>query len=85
MSDDARRPDSMNCDRISWVRAALSALVIFLYFVIFTAWLPSMLLRSSLLATASRGVADGIVIVVWGGFFGLGVLGLMWAQDRGLI
>lgn len=75
----------MNCDRISWVRAALSALVIFLYFVIFTAWLPSMLLRSSLLATASRGVADGIVIVVWGGFFGLGVLGLMWAQDRGLI
>jgi hypothetical protein len=85
MSDDARRPDSMSCDRISWVRAALSALVIFLYFVIFTAWLPSMLLRSSLLATASRGVADGIVIVVWGGFFGLGVLGLMWAQDRELI
>lgn len=75
----------MNCDRISWVRAALSALVIFLYFVIFTAWLPSMLLRSSLLATASRGVADGIVIVVWGGFFGFGVLALMWAQDRELI
>ena len=75
----------MNCDRISWVRAALSALVIFLYFVIFTAWLPSMLLRSSLLATASRGVADGIVIVVWGGFFGIGVLALMWAQDRELI
>ena len=75
----------MKCDRISWVRAALSALVIFLYFVIFTAWLPSMLLRSSLLATASRGVADGIVIVVWGGFFGFGVLALMWAQDRELI
>ena len=75
----------MNCDRISWIRAALSATVIFLYFVVFTAWLPSMLLRSSLLATASRGVADGIVIVVWGGFFGLGVLGLMWAQDRELI
>ena len=75
----------MNCDRISWIRAALSALVIFLYFVIFTAWLPSMLLRSSLLATASRGVADGIVIVVWSGFFGLGVLALMWAQDRELI
>jgi hypothetical protein len=85
MSDDARRPDSMRCDRISWVRAALSAFVIFLYFVIFTAWLPSMLLRSSLLATASRGVADGIVIVVWGGFFGFGVLALMWAQDRELI
>lgn len=75
----------MDCDRISWFRAAVSAVVIFLYFVIFTAWLPSMLLRSSLLATASRGVADGITIVVWGGFFGLGVLALMWAQDRELI
>ena len=75
----------MNCDRISQVRAALSGIVIFLYFVIFTAWLPSVLLRSSLLATASRGVADGIVIVAWGGFFGFGVLALMWAQDRELI
>ncbi|MCL1587250.1 MAG: hypothetical protein M3092_02445 [Actinomycetia bacterium] len=75
----------MDCNRISWFRAAVSAVVIFLYFVIFTAWLPSMLLRSSLLATASRGVADGITIVVWGGFFGLGVLALMWAQDRELI
>ena len=85
MRDDAKRPDSMNCDRISQVRAALSAIVIFLYFVIFTAWLPSMLLRSSMLSTASRAVADGIIIVVWVGFFGIGVLGLRWAQDRGLI
>ena len=75
----------MDCDRISWFRAAVSAFVIFLYFVIFTAWLPSMLLRSSMLSTASRAVADGIVIVVWVGFFGIGVLGLRWAQDRGLI
>jgi hypothetical protein len=75
----------MDCDRISWFRAAASAVVIFLYFVIFTAWLPSMLLRSSLLSTASRAVADGIIIVVWVGFFSIGVLGLRWAQDRGLI
>jgi hypothetical protein len=75
----------MDCDRISWFRAAVSAIVIFLYFAIFTAWLPSMLLRSSMLATASRSVADGIIIVVWAGFFGLGVLGLRWAQERGLI
>jgi hypothetical protein len=75
----------MNCDRISQVKAILSAIAIFLYFVIFTAWLPSVLLRSSLLATASRGVADGITIVVWGGFFGLGIAALMWAQDRELI
>lgn len=75
----------MDCDRISQLRAVFSAIVIFLYFVIFTAWLPSALLRSSLLATASRSVADGIVIVVWGGFFTLGVVALMWAQKRELI
>ena len=75
----------MDCDRISWLRAAVSAVAIFLYFVIFTAWLPSLLLRSSMLSTASRAVADGIIIVVWVGFFSIGVLGLRWAQDRGLI
>ena len=75
----------MGRERISQWRAAFSAVVIFLYFVIFTAWLPSMLLRSSLLSTAPRSVADGITILVWTGFFGLGVFALMWAQDRELI
>ena len=71
----------MNRDRISQGRAALSAIAIFLYFAIFTAWLPSILARSAFLATASRNVADGIIIVVWGGFFTLGILGT--AMDPG--
>ncbi len=75
----------MNRDQISQGRAALSGLVIFLYFAIFTAWMPSILARSAFLATASRNVADGIIIVVWGGFFALGMWGLRWTQDRGLI
>jgi hypothetical protein len=75
----------MDRDRISQLRAVASALVIFLYFVIFTAWLPSVLLRSSLLATAPRSVADGITIVVWTGLFGIGIVALRVAQDRGLI
>jgi len=72
-------------DRISQGRAALSGIAIFLYFAIFTAWLPSILARSGFLTSASRNVADGIIIVVWGGFFALGIIGLRWTQDRGLI
>lgn len=75
----------MSRDRISQARALLSALVIFVYFGVLTAWLPSALLKSSLLATAPRGVADGIAVVVWGGLFGIGVIGLRLAQDRELI
>ena len=75
----------MNRDRISQGRAALSGVAIFLYFAIFTAWLPSILARSAFIATASRNVADGIVVVVWAGFFGLGIWALRWTQERGLI
>ena len=72
-------------DRISQGRAALSGIAIFLYFAIFTAYVPSALAKSAFLATASRNIADGIIIVVWGGFFTLGIVALRWAQDRGLI
>lgn len=75
----------MSRDRISQPRAILSGVVIFLYFVIFTAWLPSVLLKSSFLAGAPRSISDGITVLVWGGFFGFGLLALRWAQDRELI
>lgn len=75
----------MSRERISHPRAVLSAVIIFVYFAFFTAWLPSALLRSSLLSSAPQNVADGITLVVWGGFFGLGLLALRWAQDRELI
>ena len=75
----------MSREQISQGRALSSAVVIFVYFAVFTAWLPSVLLRSSFLSTAPRSVADGIILVVWGGFFGLGLVGLRWAQDRELI
>jgi hypothetical protein len=43
------------------------------------------MLRSSVLSSAPRNVADGIILVVWGGFFGIGLVALRWAQDRELI
>jgi hypothetical protein len=75
----------MGRERISQGRAALSAVGIFLYFAVFTAWLPSYLLRSSLLSSAPRNVADGLVAALWGGFFVAGLVALRWAQERELI
>jgi len=75
----------MGRERISQGRAALSAVGIFLYFAIFTAWLPSYLLRAPLLSGAPRNVADGLVAGLWGAFFVAGIVALRWAQDRELI
>ncbi len=75
----------MRRERISNGRAALTAVGIVVYFAVFTAWVPSILARSSFLSTAPRNVADGIVLVVWGGFLLVGVGALRWAQDRELI
>lgn len=75
----------MSREQISHGRAALYGVLIFLYFVIFTAWLPSWLIRSSFLATAPQNVADIVTLTVWGGFFGAGLIGLRWAQEREMI
>ncbi len=75
----------MSRKRISQGRAFLSGVAIFLYFVVTTAWFPSYLIRSPLLASAPKGVADGVIIVVWGGFLLVGVGFLRWAQERELI
>ena len=75
----------MGRERISHGRAALYGVATFLYFCFFTAWLPSVVLRSSFLSTAPKNVADGIILVIWSGFFGLGIGFLRWAQDRELI
>jgi|AMFO01.1.fsa_nt_gi hypothetical protein len=75
----------MDRERMSQGRALLSGVLILLYFAIFTAWLPSFLLRSPLLRAAPRNVADGVTVVIWGGFFVAGAWGLRRAQARGWI
>lgn len=66
-------------------RAMLSAVAIFLYFAVATVWLPSALLRSPLLAGASRNVSDVVAVVVWAIGIGAGLWGLRYAQDRAWI
>lgn len=75
----------MDREKISQGRAVLSAIAIFLYFAIFTAWIPSIVLRSSVLANAPAEVSDLVILAIWGGFFGAGLYGLRWSQERGLI
>jgi len=66
-------------------RAMLSALAIVLYFFVTTFWLPSALLRSSLLTGVGRNVSDLIAVAVWGLGLGFGMWALRRAQDRGWI
>ena len=67
------------------LRAFLSGMAIVAYFTVATVWLPSALLRSSLLAGAERNISDLVTVVVWGVGLGFGMWALRWAQDRALI
>jgi len=63
----------------------LSAFGIVLYFAVATVWLPSALLRSSLLTGVGRNVSDLVTLAVWGIGLGVGMWGLRLAQKRGWI
>lgn len=63
-------------------KALLWAVGIVLYFAVVTVWLPSALLRSSLLAGAERNLADLVVLAIWGTGLGFGLWGLRRLQDR---
>lgn len=65
-------------DARSWLVAAGKALAIFIYFVLFTLWLPSWLLRLSPVAGAPAPVRELIGSGVWLVFFVAG----MWALRR---
>jgi len=71
-------------ENISQGRAAISAVLIFLYFAVLTAWLPSFVLRNAL-KTAPKFVADVVAVSIWGFFFLLGAWGLRRLQARRVI
>lgn len=70
---------------IGHARASLTAMGIVAYFGVTTVWIPSALLRSSLLIGLERNVSDLIAVAVWGAGLGIGIWLLRWAQDRDLI
>jgi hypothetical protein len=86
MLPEQERIDAMSLRAsISQGRAMLSAVGIVAYFAVTTVWLPSALLRSSLLTGASTNVSDVVAVGIWGIGFGFGIWGLRRAQDRGWI
>lgn len=60
-------------------------MAIVLYFALTTVWLPSALLRSTLLTGIGRNAADVVALAVWAVGLGFGMWGLRKAQDRDLI
>lgn len=68
-----------------WLMAGVKALVIVLYFVVFSIWLPSRLLRVDAVASAESAFQDLVATGAWLIAVTVGVVGLRAAQRRGLI
>ncbi len=67
---------------ISWGTAYLRAGLIFLYFVLATAWLPSWIVSWNAVAGASRWVSDLVGSAAWLVPLAVGFAALRWLQKR---
>jgi hypothetical protein len=70
---------------VTWFNASVRGLAIFLYFVVFTVWLPDFVLGLGFVAEGSDLLRDLIVSAVWGVALIAGMAGLRIAQRRGLV
>lgn len=70
---------------MSWTKATVIGILVFAYFALTTAFLPSRLLTAAGLAAAPRQVQDAVTVLVWGAFLVGGMWGLRRAQGRGWI
>lgn len=69
---------------MSWFRALVWAIVIFVYFAFFTAWLPSFFIEE-VVEGWSAIWRDIFTAGIWTIAFGVGIWGLRSAQRRGWI
>jgi mono/diheme cytochrome c family protein len=67
---------------VSWRRGWALGIVITLYFVLATVWLPSHLLEDPAFASWPGAVRDIGVSLVWALAIGVGIVGLRWAQRK---
>jgi hypothetical protein len=70
---------------VTWSSALVRGLAVFLYFAVFTVWLPDFVLGQGFVAEGSALLRDVVVTVVWGGALAVGMIGLRLAQRRGLV
>lgn len=70
---------------MTWKQGAVWALAIFAYFSVFTVWLPSRILRLSVVASSPTPIHDLVGAGVWLAFLVLGMWSLRRLQSRGRI
>jgi len=66
---------------MTWLSGSARSILIFAYFVVFTAWFPSWLIQLGQVASMSSPIKD----FAWGGFMTFGIVALRLAQKRGWI
>ncbi len=69
-------------DRVNlpWWQGWLRALIIVLYFVLATVWIPSLVISSGVVARLPRLARDLVGTGVWLGALALGIYALWWAE-----
>lgn len=70
---------------MSWMNATLRGILIFVYFVVATVWLPDFILTLGAVAEASRFMRDLVALVVWGGGLVAGLWMLRFFQRKEII
>lgn len=70
---------------MNWITALWRGILVVLYFVVLTAWLPDKIVTLGAVAEASRTLRDLIVLVAWGAPLGAGLYLLRRAQRQGHI
>ena len=69
----------------TWARAYVIGVVITLYFIVATIWLPSFVLKLSFVASAPAIIRDIVGSGAWFAFLAAGLFALRRAQHSGLI
>jgi len=70
---------------VSWATASVKGVLVFLYFVVATVYVPDLVLGLGFVADASSFVRDLVGLGVWGAFFTAGLWMLRVGQRRGII
>jgi hypothetical protein len=70
---------------MSWLSGSARSILIFVYFAVFTLWVPSWLIQLGPVAGLSSPIKDFIAVAAWSGFMAFGIVALRLAQKRGWI
>jgi hypothetical protein len=70
---------------VTWLSAAARSLIIVVYLILATVWLPDMILKTQVLLDSPVIVRDLVPVLVWSVGLAGGLVGMRVAQRRGLI